>query len=93
MCIRDSSLGDWFVNENKIRGGLKKLVDEINGMGMKFGLWFEPEMVCPVSYTHLDVYKRQIFNKCIEILKDSAVAAALAPAEAPMEGRETPTPG
>ena len=36
----DRSLGDWFVNENKIRGGLKKLVDEINGMGMKFGLWF-----------------------------------------------------
>lgn len=45
----DRSLGDWFVNENKIRGGLKKLVDEINGMGMKFGLWFEPEMVCPIS--------------------------------------------
>ena len=28
---------------------MKKLVDEINGMGMKFGLWFEPEMVCPIS--------------------------------------------
>lgn len=45
----DRSLGDWVVNENKIRGGLKKLVDEINAMGLKFGLWFEPEMICPVS--------------------------------------------
>ncbi len=45
----DRSLGDWVVNENKIRGGLKKLVDEINAMGLKFGLWFEPEMVCPIS--------------------------------------------
>ena len=45
----DCSLGDWVVNENKIRGGLKKLVDEINDMGLKFGLWFEPEMICPIS--------------------------------------------
>ena len=34
-----SGLGDWFVNENKIHGGLKKLVDRINGLGMKFGIW------------------------------------------------------
>lgn len=40
-----SGLGDWFVNEEKIRGGLNTLVDKINDMGMKFGLWFEPEMV------------------------------------------------
>ncbi len=40
-----SSLGDWFVNENKLKGGLKKLVDEVNGMGLKFGIWIEPEMV------------------------------------------------
>lgn len=45
----DRSLGDWVVNENKIHGGLKKLVDEVNAMGLKFGLWFEPEMVCPIS--------------------------------------------
>lgn len=45
----DRSLGDWFVNENKIRGGLNKLVKEINDMGMKFGLWVEPEMVSPIS--------------------------------------------
>lgn len=45
----DSSLGDWFVNEEKLKGGLGKLVSEINEMGMEFGLWFEPEMVSPIS--------------------------------------------
>ncbi|MCD8132212.1 MAG: alpha-galactosidase [Lachnospiraceae bacterium] len=41
----DSSLGDWFVNEKKLPGGLKYLADEINALGMKFGLWIEPEMI------------------------------------------------
>jgi alpha-galactosidase len=45
----NSSLGDWFVNEDKLKGGLKKLVDEINALGMKFGIWMEPEMVSPKS--------------------------------------------
>jgi len=44
-----SSLGDWFVNEEKLPGGLKLLADKINDMGMKFGLWFEPEMISPDS--------------------------------------------
>ncbi|MDO4534596.1 MAG: alpha-galactosidase [Clostridium perfringens] len=44
-----SSLGDWFVNEEKLNGGLNKLANKINDMGMKFGLWFEPEMVSPIS--------------------------------------------
>lgn len=45
----NSSLGDWSVNENKINGGLKKLVDEVNKLGMEFGIWFEPEMISPNS--------------------------------------------
>lgn len=44
-----TSLGDWFVNENKIKGGLKKLVDGVNALGLKFGIWFEPEMISPKS--------------------------------------------
>lgn len=40
-----SGLGDWFVNETKLQGGLNRLVERINRMGMKFGLWFEPEMI------------------------------------------------
>lgn len=40
-----SSLGDWFVNETKLENGLDGLANEIEKLGMKFGLWFEPEMV------------------------------------------------
>lgn len=40
-----SALGDWFVNEEKLKGGLKKLVDRVNALGLEFGIWFEPEMV------------------------------------------------
>ena len=47
------SLGDWFVNEEKIKGGLKYLVEEVNKLGMKFGIWFEPEMISPDS----DLYR------------------------------------
>ena len=40
-----SSLGDWYVNKDKLPLGLDHLVSRIRGLGMKFGLWFEPEMV------------------------------------------------
>lgn len=43
------SLGDWFVNEKKLPGGLPYLVEEVNRIGLKFGIWFEPEMVSPDS--------------------------------------------
>ena len=46
-------LGDWVVNEDKLKGGLGKLTNEINALGMKFGLWIEPEMVNPDS----DLYR------------------------------------
>ena len=41
----NTSLGDWIVNEEKIGGSLRALVDSINKMGLKFGLWIEPEMI------------------------------------------------
>ena len=44
-----TSLGDWYVNEDKLHGGLKKLVDRVHALGMKFGIWFEPEMISPDS--------------------------------------------
>ncbi|MEW9669387.1 alpha-galactosidase [Ammoniphilus sp. 3BR4] len=44
-----SSLGDWFVDKDKLPGGLEDLVDRVRRMGMQFGLWFEPEMVSPDS--------------------------------------------
>ena len=45
----NTSLGDWTVNEKKLQGGLKCLVDEVNKIGLKFGIWFEPEMISPDS--------------------------------------------
>ncbi|MCF0106914.1 MAG: alpha-galactosidase, partial [Holdemanella sp.] len=41
----NSGLGDWYVNEDKIQCGLPNLIKEINDMGLKFGIWVEPEMV------------------------------------------------
>ena len=44
-----SSLGDWNVNLEKLPNGLSSLAGKINDLGMKFGLWVEPEMVSPDS--------------------------------------------
>lgn len=40
-----SGLGDWVVNEKKLVGGLKAIADHCKEKGVKFGLWFEPEMI------------------------------------------------
>lgn len=48
-----SGLGDWFVNEKKLGGKLKDLVDGVNEIGLKFGIWFEPEMISEDS----DLYR------------------------------------
>lgn len=56
------SLGDWVENPTKFTKGLKGLAEEINALGMQFGLWFEPEMVSPDS----DLY-RQHPDWCIHI--------------------------
>lgn len=48
-----SGLGDWVVNENKLEGGLKPIIDHVHSLGMDFGLWFEPEMVSEDS----DLYR------------------------------------
>ena len=47
------SLGDWYVNEEKLPGGIASLAEKVNEEGIKFGLWFEPEMVSPDS----DLYR------------------------------------
>ncbi|GHV33054.1 alpha-galactosidase [Clostridia bacterium] len=49
----NTSLGDWVVNEEKLPGGLPRIVSEINKTGMEFGLWFEPEAISPDS----DLYR------------------------------------
>lgn len=47
------SLGDWYVNKEKLPDGIGKLAAKVNEFGIKFGLWFEPEMVSPDS----DLYR------------------------------------
>ncbi len=44
-----SSLGDWYVAEYKLSGGLSNLISQVKAMGLKFGIWFEPEMISPDS--------------------------------------------
>ena len=39
------ALGDWVVNEEKLGGPLSDLIDKVHAKGLKFGLWFEPEMI------------------------------------------------
>ncbi len=44
-----SSLGDWFENKRKLPKGLKGLAEDVNALGLKLGVWFEPEMISPDS--------------------------------------------
>ncbi|MGB9857401.1 MAG: alpha-galactosidase [Dictyoglomaceae bacterium] len=57
-----SSLGDWYVNRRKIPSGLDGLGKKLNEMGLKFGLWFEPEMVSPNS----ELYRKHP-DWCIQV--------------------------
>ncbi|MBC1922564.1 alpha-galactosidase [Listeria grayi] len=60
-----TSLGDWTVDKRKLPNGLNHLANEVNKLGLKFGLWFEPEMVSkdsslyrehPDWHIHVDKY-------------------------------------
>ena len=44
-----AGLGDWFLDKRKYPEGLEPVIRHVNGLGMEFGLWFEPEMVNPDS--------------------------------------------
>ena len=47
------ALGDWTPDRNKLPGGLRRLARGVNELGLKFGLWVEPEMVSEDS----DLYR------------------------------------
>ncbi len=49
-----AGLGDWVVRADAFPNGLEQLVAEVHRLGMKFGLWIEPEMVNPDS----DLYRQ-----------------------------------
>ncbi|MEU9191992.1 alpha-galactosidase [Streptomyces hundungensis] len=48
-----AGLGDWTPNSQRFPAGLKPLADEVHALGMRFGIWVEPEMVNPDS----DLYR------------------------------------
>lgn len=41
----NAGLGDWVVNEKKLGGSLKDLIVRVHALGLRFGIWVEPEMV------------------------------------------------
>ncbi|MFR9787779.1 alpha-galactosidase [Streptomyces sp. MB22_4] len=48
-----AGLGDWTPDPDRFPGGLTPLADQVHGLGMRFGIWVEPEMVNPDS----DLYR------------------------------------
>ncbi len=66
----NSSLGDWFVDKKKLPEGLDTLVNKITKEGIRFGLWFEPEMVSPDS----DLYRAHP-DWCIHVPERSPKAS------------------
>lgn len=48
-----AGLGDWTPNPDRLPDGIRGISEKIEALGMKFGLWFEPEMVNPDS----DLYR------------------------------------
>ncbi|MCQ2742892.1 MAG: alpha-galactosidase [Bacilli bacterium] len=54
-------LGDWFVDKEKFPDGMKSCVDKIKAIGLKFGIWVEPEMICINS----DLYKNHPEYACL----------------------------
>lgn len=64
------SLGDWTVNENKLKGGLAPLIERVNKAGLKFGIWYEPEMISPDS----DLYRAHP-DWCLQVKgRDKSIA-------------------
>ena len=49
----DSSLGDWFVDKRKLPDGIDGLARKVEALGIKFGLWIEPEMISE----HSDLFR------------------------------------
>ncbi len=49
-----SSLGDWFVDSKKFSNGMTAFIDSVKDLGLKFGIWYEPEMISPDS----DIYRK-----------------------------------
>ena len=49
-----SSLGDWFEDSKKFKNGMTCFINSVKDLGLKFGIWYEPEMISPDS----EIYKK-----------------------------------
>ena len=58
------ALGDYEVNKKKLPHGLNGLAKRVNKLGMKFGLWFEPEAISPTSKLYATHPEWAIKNTC-----------------------------
>ncbi|MBS7578053.1 MULTISPECIES: alpha-galactosidase [unclassified Enterococcus] len=70
-----SGLGDWYENTTKLKGGLKGIADYVHDKNMKFGLWFEPEMINQDSdlYREHPDYAIQTPNRSMSTGRDQLV--------------------
>ncbi len=68
--LDNCSLGDWYVNEEKLKGGIGSLIKRVNDLGLKFGIWYEPEMISPDS----DLYRAHP-DWCLQVKgRDKSIA-------------------
>ncbi|PUB27061.1 alpha-galactosidase [Promicromonospora sp. AC04] len=70
-----AALGDWEVDLNRIPGGLGPLADGVRKLGMRFGLWVEPEAVSPDSdlYRAHPDWAHQVAGRPLETLRNQYV--------------------
>lgn len=70
-----AALGDWDVDLNRIPGGLGPLADGVRELGMRFGLWVEPEAVSPDSdlYRAHPEWAHQVVGRPLETLRNQYV--------------------
>jgi alpha-galactosidase len=70
-----AALGDWDVDLNRIPGGLGPLADGVRALGMRFGLWVEPEAVSPDSdlYRAHPEWAHQVAGRPLETLRNQYV--------------------
>lgn len=66
-----AALGDWDVDLDRIPGGLGPLADGVRALGMRFGLWVEPEAVSPDSdlYRAHPEWAHQVAGRPLETLR------------------------
>ena len=68
-----TSLRDWTVDHRKLPNGLRRLADRVHAMGMKLGLWFEPEMVSPDSVLSREDVCDFIYRAVADVLRENGI--------------------